>query len=306
MARKETLLELSALSMRGRQQIIYQDISFRLRRGELVVLLGNSASGKTQLLRSLLGLSRPSSGEIRLFGSSRPGPELRRRLGLVLDQDAFFPQLTARQNLRYYSLHRGLVDDKTVLEKACERVNFQAYDTLYLYLSSFQRRRLALALALLDEPDLLLLDEPFLGFSQEEQRELLELLGQLAHQEKKGLLFTSSFFPRELQLCDYYALMAGGRMLSYLSFEELQRRSGNCLCVTVDRPEACLNFLEQHYAFEDLEVESGMSLRIYDRRYESWELNQLLVQEGFHVHSLHTETESLEAYYQRLIKGKGA
>jgi heme exporter protein A len=150
--------------------------------GELVVLLGANGAGKTTLLRVLATLLRPSGGTLRLFGedaSQRP-PAARRRVGHVGHESACYPDLTGRENLRFYAELHGVPDPESRITELLRWAGLEeaARRAVRVY-SRGMVQRLALARALLHGPELLLLDEPFSGLDPSASARLQSLLAEL-------------------------------------------------------------------------------------------------------------------------------
>ncbi|HKA30724.1 MAG TPA: heme ABC exporter ATP-binding protein CcmA [Candidatus Binatia bacterium] len=150
--------------------------------GELVVLLGANGAGKTTLLRVLATLLRPSGGTLRLFGedASRRPPAARRRVGHVGHESACYPDLTGRENLRFYAELHGVPDPESRITELLRWAGLEeaARRAVRVY-SRGMVQRLALARALLHGPELLLLDEPFSGLDPSASARLQSLLAEL-------------------------------------------------------------------------------------------------------------------------------
>jgi heme exporter protein A len=159
---------------------VLRGIDLELARGESLAVLGANGAGKTTLLRVLAGLLRPRSGEVRILGEPLPGtPSLRSRVGLVMHEGGFYADLSARENLMFFAaiagLPRGAREARVVL--ALEEVDLgAAADRRAGEFSRGMKQRLAIARALLGDPELLLLDEPFSGLDRQGARGISELL----------------------------------------------------------------------------------------------------------------------------------
>jgi heme exporter protein A len=176
----------------GRRRAL-SHVSFTCQTGEIVGLLGHNGAGKSTLLAILATLLRPNAGDVR-YGTARPetdGPAIRARLGLLGHELQLYPELTARENLRFFARLYGLdrVDERVRAALSTAGLGERA-DDLVSGFSRGMRQRLALERALLHEPRLLLLDEPFTGLDQPSTASLLGRLRRLAAEGRMIVLAT--------------------------------------------------------------------------------------------------------------------
>ncbi len=206
------------ISRRYESGLVLRPLSIRIEPGERVALLGPNGAGKTTLLRLLSTLLQPSSGQLRLFGRDprREGSAVRSRIGVVAHQSLLHPDLTAAENLRYYAGLYGLVDAGARIGAALHAVDLaaRAQDRVRSFSRGMQQR-LALARALLHQPELLLLDEPDAGLDVR----ALDLLPRvLAGSDALGasgvtVIFTTHQIDRALALARRVLVMVAGRIV---------------------------------------------------------------------------------------------
>ena len=197
---------------------VVRGVSFEVRRGECFGLLGPNGAGKTTTLRCLLGITRPDRGEIRLAGLPVPlaAREARYRVGVVPQFDNLDPDFTVTENLvmygRYFDLKPAVVrarvpallDFAGLRDRATARI-----DTL----SGGMKRRLTLARALVNDPDVLFLDEPSTGLDPQARHLIWDGLKRLLA-EGKTLILTTHFMDEAERLCDHLAVMDAGRLIA--------------------------------------------------------------------------------------------
>jgi len=193
-------------------------VSFRIERGESFGFLGPNGAGKTSTMRMLSAVSRPSSGSLTIFGldPSAHGPQIRGRLGVVPQEDTLELELTVRQNLemfgRYFDLSRQTLRERAseLLEFAqlSERANDKVDD-----LSGGMKRRLTIARALINRPELLILDEPTTGLDPQARHLLWERLYRL---KREGVtqIITTHYMDEAEQLCDRLVVMDHGAIVA--------------------------------------------------------------------------------------------
>jgi lipooligosaccharide transport system ATP-binding protein len=200
-------------------------LTFSLRPGECYGLLGPNGAGKTTTLRCALGLTRPDAGEIRLAGLPVPqrAREARLRVGIVPQQDNLDPDFTVAENLLVYGRYFGL-KDAAVRARIPQLLEFAGLagraQAKIQALSGGMKRRLTLARALVNDPDLLILDEPTTGLDPQARHLIWERLKQLL-QQGKTVLLTTHFMDEAERLCHRLAIMDGGRFIAQGSPREL-------------------------------------------------------------------------------------
>ncbi|HEX4384328.1 MAG TPA: ABC transporter ATP-binding protein [Myxococcales bacterium] len=205
------------------------DISFEVARGEVFGLLGPNGAGKTTTLRMLAGLYAPDAGTARVAGfeiaPGKPGgPGLRAKVGLLTEQPGFYDRLTARENLIYFGKLQGAVDAPARASKLLDRFALRSHaDRHFAELSRGMKQKLAIARALLHEPEVIFLDEPTVGLDPEATREMRNVIAELAAEHATIVLCTHHLDEVE-RLCSRAAFIAG-RLLAVheMSRKELLR-----------------------------------------------------------------------------------
>ena len=162
------VIETSGLTKIYGEQKSVSDLSIHVRKGRIYGLLGRNGAGKTTAMRMLLGLTAPSSGDVKIFGKPLRGNEksILPRIGSLIESPGFYPNLTGTENLQIFADLRGLKSQKYI-KNALEVVNLPYRDKkLFSQYSLGMKQRLAIALAVMHNPELLILDEPINGLDQ--------------------------------------------------------------------------------------------------------------------------------------------
>ncbi len=209
----ELVVEAEGLGRRYGSLRALADLDLELGAGESLAIFGPNGSGKTTLVKLLATLLRPTSGRLRIFAVEQPGPELRRRIGLVSHGSFLYGDLTAVENLRFYASLYGLSDAEARVAAMLAEVEVEDWQERPV--KSFSRgmeQRLALARAFLHDPDLLLLDEPYSGLDPRAGDHLQEIL-QRFHARGKTIVLTTHDIGRGLEVCDRAAILRGGRLV---------------------------------------------------------------------------------------------
>lgn len=207
---------------RGRTSVLH-DLSFSLRCGEVTGLLGPSGCGKTTLMRVLVGIQARSTGSVRVLGEPAGAPALRRKIGYVTQSPSVYSDLTVGENLRFFARVLGV--DARAVQGVVDTVELAGVvDRPVQRLSGGQRARVSLAVALLGEPELLVLDEPTVGLDPLLRRSLWAVFHSLA--EQGAAVLVSSHVMDEADRCDRLLLMRDGRFLTSGTPDEVMRSAG--------------------------------------------------------------------------------
>jgi len=211
----DVAIETTGLSKRFRKRVAVQPIDLAVPSGSLFGYLGPNGAGKTTTIRMLLGLARPTSGSARMLGKTVPRglASVRKKMGSVLEDPAFYPRFSARVNLKILARAAGDTDAFDRIDELLELVGLtdRAGDKVRTY-SHGMRQRLGLAAALLHDPELIVLDEPATALDPAGIRDVRALLVKM--REEGRTIFISSHLLSEVeQLCDQVAVVSKGRMM---------------------------------------------------------------------------------------------
>jgi ABC-2 type transport system ATP-binding protein len=201
---------------------VLDDINVVITPGKITGLIGPSGSGKTTLMRAIVGAQEITKGTLRIMGLPAGSKGLRTEIGYVTQSPAVYDDLTTKQNLRYFATILGLND--AAADKAIHAVDLQAQTNQMVgSMSGGQRARVSLAIALLGEPELLILDEPTVGLDPVLRRSLWKLFAELASAGHSLLI--SSHVMDEAEQCPELLLLREAKVLSHSTKQELLRNS---------------------------------------------------------------------------------
>jgi ABC-2 type transport system ATP-binding protein len=209
--REDEAIRIEALQVQRGHHRVLDDISLTVPRGSITGLLGPSGCGKSTLIRSIMGVQLISGGTVTVLGEPAGSPALRSRIGYVTQQPAVYDDLTVSQNLRYFARLMGA--PKGRITQVLDVVDLRSVGgRLAGDLSGGQRARVSLASALLDEPDLLVLDEPTVGLDPVLRLELWAVFGELA---SRGVtVLVSTHVMDEAARCDRLLMLRDGALLA--------------------------------------------------------------------------------------------
>lgn len=281
------------------------NLDLEVRRGEIYGFLGRNGAGKTTTIRMLLGLVRPSSGEVRVLGSSldqdRAG--VLSRVGFLVESAAAYPNLTVRENLR---IHQRLVGAPSrAVDEVIELLRLGEYTTrLAGKLSLGNKQRLSLARALLHSPELLILDEPANGLDPAGIVEVRALLRRLADERGVTTFMSSHLLDEVEHLADRVGIVHAGSLVEEVDYAELRGSGRLAIEVQVDDVPRAERVLRDELGLEELTRSGEGSLRIADRGAKASAVARALVGAGLSLERLVPMEEDLERHFMRLTGGE--
>ncbi len=242
-------------------------ISFQVRAGEIFGLLGPNGAGKTTTLSMLSGVLRPDSGRILFEGIDMFVDPIRvkRQLGVVPQEIALYEELSARENLAFWGALHGLKGARLrqAMDHILDRVGLAARskDPVKNY-SGGMKRRLNLALGLVHDPRVVLLDEPTVGIDPQARANILEVIRQVA-ESGTTVLYTTHYLEEAESLCHRIAIMDQGRILAEGTLDELKRQAGEEEIITIEgsfQVDAIEAGIRQGESLRLLSVEPGRAI----------------------------------------------
>ncbi|QJA07551.1 ABC transporter ATP-binding protein [Romboutsia sp. CE17] len=281
------------------------DVSINVKKGDIYGLVGDNGAGKTTLLRILAGQSDASSGSFELFSTSNEKElsEIRKHTGVIIESPSFYPNLTVEKNMEYYRIQRG-IPGKSRVDKALKEVNlYDVKKKKFSQLSLGMKQRLGLALAMMNEPELLILDEPINGLDPSGIIEIRNLLLKL-NKEKNITIVISSHILLELSnIATCYGFLNKGRLVKEISASELNEKCKSYLEIKVNNVNKLTALLEEKLGYSDYKVLPNKVINIFDINRDPKKISELIVKNGIELSSLEEKTINLENYYMSLMGG---
>lgn len=223
-----------------RKRAVLADLSLEVTRGEVFGLLGHNGAGKTTTMRLILGLLRPDSGSIHLFGREGSIPSARARIGYLGDEFGLYPQFTAEETIQYvgglFRLGRSEIAERRT--RLLKTVGLSAHATVPVKrYSKGMRQRLGIALALLNDPEFLILDEPYSGLDPIGRRQLRQLLLGLKA-EGRTILMSSHIVSDVEAVCDRVGILRAGQIRKCLALKDIYAQKSAPVEITLAGVEA--------------------------------------------------------------------
>ncbi len=299
----DDLVVCSGLTKRFRRVLAVDRLDLAVGAGDIFGFLGPNGAGKSTTLRMMVGLVRPTAGSVSLFGHNvrRNHCAALKKVGVLVEQPAFYKYLSGRDNLRILSATGGKYSPKDV-DAALDIVGLadRARDKVKSY-SHGMRQRLGIALAIIGEPDLVLLDEPTNGLDPQGMKDVRDLIKRLSSESGMTVFLSSHLLHEMEQVCTRIAVINKGRVIETGKVKDLLA-SANTYEVRVDSPEKAAE-AARRFDKANVSCVADGALKVKLEGDSASEFNRFLVEQGFAVSALIPLRSSLEELYMRLMEG---
>ena len=295
------VIETHDLTKKYGSQVSVSHLNIHVKRGRIYGLLGRNGAGKTTTMRMLLGLTAPTSGEVSIFGKPFVGNEkkLLPRIGCLIESPGFYPNLTATENLKIFAELRGL-KNPNYIKGALDLVNLPYRDKkLFSQYSLGMKQRLAIALAVMHDPELLILDEPINGLDPIGIAEVRSFIRELCDARGKTILISSHILSEISLLADDVGIIDHGTLLEEESLKELEEKNEKYIHFCVSEAQKAAQIITRAFRSNNFRLVDGNNLYLYDTDLPVASLTRLDVQEA------HLCEDTLEDYFKRITGGEG-
>ena len=299
----EILLQTHALTKQYGHQKAVDNVDIHIKKGASYGFIGRNGAGKTTCMRMICGLAKPTSGDIEMFGYS--GNELtkvRSRVGCLIEAPGLYPNLSAQENLKLKCKLFG-INKKGYTEEILRKVGLS--DVGKKKTKNFSlgmKQRLGIGLALVGEPDLLVLDEPINGLDPQGIAEVRETIQNLCSQQDMTVFISSHILEELSKLATDYGIINNGSLIQEITREELLNKCSDKISITVDNPNKAVPVLDG-MGFTNYMIMDQNHIDVYERLNESAALNEKLVKSGVSVSQIAVTGMELETYFLNLTGG---
>lgn len=300
----DIILRLENISKSYRNNVALRSMSVSIQRGEIYGVVGENGAGKSTLIRIIMGLCKPTTGTIELFGNTNPKAvnQQRARIGYIPDVCALYPNMTAEENLEIRCVEWGIL--KKNIQEILNLVCLSDVGKKVSQYSLGMKQRLSFAIALLGNPEFLVLDEPTNGLDPMGIIELREILVNLNRRKHTTILISSHILNELHQMATQYMFISHGKLIECISSEKLSKKCSRHLLLQVTDIEKTIVLLEQVLHTENYELCPNNSIRLYAYIDQPDKVSLLLNQNGVGIKQLSSEGDDLETYYMRLIRSE--
>lgn len=300
----EYVLRTNALSKKYKDFKALDGLSMNVPKGAIYGFVGKNGAGKTTLIRLICGLQTPTSGEYMLYGRKNSDKEIlksRRRMGAVVETPSIYLDMTAADNLKQQCRILGLpsFDGLNDILKLVGLENTGKKKAKNFSLG--MRQRLGIAIALVGDPDFLVLDEPVNGLDPQGIIEMRELILKLNREKQITVLISSHILDELSRLATHYGFIDNGQMVKEISAKELEAACRKCVRLEVTNVQTLARVLDGMGV--EYQIISDRTADVYAKVNVS-QLTLALAKENCEVVSMQERDESLESYYVSLVGGK--
>lgn len=295
---KEIILEVEHLSKRFGNVRAVNDISFKIKRGNIYGLLGPNGSGKSTTLGMVLGVVNKTEGKVLWYNGTKSTHEALKRVGALIERPNFYPYMNAEQNLKLVCKIKGITYNTidSVLEKVDlldkKKIKFSAF-------SLGMKQRLAIASALLNKPEILILDEPTNGLDPQGIHQIRKLITDIA---KRGttILLASHLLSEVEKVCTDILIIRRGKLLHQTKVDELNIE-GSFIELKAPNEHELIRALELHPHIQKVDTTNKPVYKVYFNTVIPAEaINKYLAQQGIYVSHLRENKTNLEDYFLQL------
>lgn len=301
----EYVIETKNVTKQYGAQKSVANLNIHVRRGRIYGLLGRNGAGKTTAMKMLLGLAQPTTGEVLIFEKSLRGNERKilPRIGSLIEAPGFYPNLTATENLRIFASLRG-VPNSHAIKDALDLVSLPYKDKkLFSQYSLGMKQRLAIALAIMHDPELLILDEPINGLDPIGIADMRSFIRRLCDEKEKTILISSHILSEISLLADDIGIIDKGVLLEEESLAELEQKNGKYIHFSISDTAQAARILEQIFGEKQFSVHDDHNIRLYNLDLSITKIINVFVENGLEVSQVHTCEDSLEDYFKRITGG---
>lgn len=299
-----SVIEFKHVSKTYGKRKVLDDLSFTVEEGEVYGLIGKNGAGKTTAIRILLGLASADAGEVFINGKS--GKDLtdeRKSIGAIIDSPSFSPYLSAFENMKATALSLGISDDAK-LKNELEFVGLNPDDKLKTRAFSLgMKQRLAIAMALLADPKILVLDEPVNGLDPTGIYEVREIISKLNRERGVTVLISSHLLSELSKTATAYGVIKDGKTIKELRGSELQSIARPFIKIVVGELKKAINVLIDNYKPYEFEILPYNTLAIYNLEKGVGGVATLFQENGVPVLSISQQDGDLESAFISMMGG---
>ena len=292
----DTILKTSGLTKKFGNKTAVDHVDISIQRGAIYGLIGMNGAGKTTIMKMLSGMIRPNEGTFSYDGLGSSLSEAYRRIGALIEAPALYPSLSAKDNLKIKALAYGINDDKYIQEKL-ELVGLGDVGKKKAGKFSLgMKQRLGIALALVGDPDFLLLDEPINGLDPQGIVEVREMLTELNKKKGVTILISSHILEELSKIATDYGIISEGKLVEQITREELMTKCRDKIKIKTKDTSAVVTVLDAQ-GFNDYSVVDIETIYVYDRISDIAKLNMEIAKAGILLDSIGVDSSDLEEYF---------
>lgn len=300
------IIETKDLTKVYSNRVVVNKINMHIKQGDIYGFVGENGSGKTTIMRLLTGLAEPNGGSFSLFGVNNKNSEIykvRKKLSAIVETTSLVPTMTARENIIFQELYLGIKLTEEERLEYLRKVHLEEVGNKKVRNFSLgMKQRLGIALALINKPSLMLLDEPMNGLDPQGIAELRDLLIELNKNDHITVLISSHILSELEKIATTYGFISHGKLLEEISVEELQSKCRKSLQIKVEPNGKSIENIVKILNLKDYKILPNGEIIIYDEVDVGKAVNDIY-QQGIKILAINSSDENVEDYYLNLIRG---
>lgn len=296
------VLETTGLTKTYSRKNVVNNLDMKIRKGDIYGFIGKNGAGKTTTIKMITGMISPSAGSIKLFGKEKLS-DSRKKIGCIIENPAFYPYMSAHDNIEAQRLLKG-VKDKSVTNELLEIVGLK--DVGKKKLKNFSlgmKQRLAIALALVGDPEILLLDEPINGLDPSGIKEIRELVLKLSKEAGITILISSHILSELTKISSAYGVIKDGNLIAQFTKEELGQKVRPNLKIRVNDLDKSVKILKEKFPEIELNIVDD-EITIYNMTDDFRTITNVLEESEIIIQSLSKNEGDYENYFISLMEGE--
>ena len=290
----EYIIETNNLTKQFPNKLAVDHVDIHIKRGDIYGFIGRNGAGKTTAMKLILGLLNPTDGQIKLFGTTDLNKN-RHKIGSLIEEPGLYKNASAFENMKLFSILYGGDDEK--IKELLKLVgldnvgNRKAKD-----FSLGMKQRLGIAIALLGDPEILILDEPINGLDPAGIKEIRDTILELNQKKNVTFLISSHILDELAKITTTYGIINDGRLIEEVDANELMDRCRTNLKIRVSNVDEALKLLKENDLLDNYSNDADY-ITLYDHFDKPEQINELLVKNGIKVFELSTSNSGFEDYF---------
>ena len=295
------ILDINNLTIKYGKNTVVNNFNLSIKKGHICGLIGPNGAGKTTIMKFLAGLILPDDGYVKLFGDKDNLQDSRQRMSFMIEAPYIDGSMTAFENMQYIRFIKGVADEKRI-EEVLEIVGLSHTENKPVRNFSLgMKQRLGIGMALLQNPEIMILDEPVNGLDPEGIVNIRNLLKRLCENDNVTILISSHLLSEMAELCTDFAIINHGKLIDSFSVQELKEKCENHITIKTNDINKTAAVLEEKLNIDKYRVIHGDELHIFELLDKIETVSKVITDNNIILTKLIIEGESLEEYYMSKV-----
>lgn len=299
------IIQTNHLSKDFQGKAVVSNVNLHVKKGEIYGFLGPNGAGKTTIMRMIMNLIKPTSGEVVIFEEKLTSSsyEILKRMGSIIEYPTFYDQLTAVENLEIHCEYMGYYN-KDAINSALDLVKLNENEGKAVKdFSLGMKQRLGVARAIVTKPEILILDEPINGLDPEGIKEFRNLFQMLSKDYGMTLLISSHILGEIEQIANTIGVIKNGKLIEEVSMDQIRLQNTEYIELKTNDVKKAAFVINENLSISNFKVLDDFTIRIYNLAIHPGEIAKKLVLSDVLVESINKKDNTLEDYFLKLING---